>query len=309
MTGKRWPFEKGLFGGAWAWPEVGQVALVLDGIAIDNLPVKVYQWAQDQLEADWLYTGTPWEQVRSKSPWLVYLDHPNNPVLNHFLEEQAVLETGYLLVGADGQGRSTLAAAMRRLLQIERIDGIPELLRIGHPDIARRVIGQHLLQGVGGPDWPFSALIVPDAVERQWVYHEQKSAGLMTQSAEKPALVVDDNLLQGFRQFDQRQSVIAHLETVGKGDLVWLGSGTRSDHVQRITIAFEQALQWGFNTPRSRALFLELLQRSATRPWLDDSLPPALLAHLNGQGAAMERLDKALQAAQPFVSLPSSVQG
>jgi len=309
VTGKRWSFEKGLFGGAWAWPEYGQVALVLDGIAIDNLPVKVYQWAQDKLEADWLYIGTPWEQVKSKSPWLVYLDAPNNPVLNRFLEEQAVREAGYLLVGADGQDRLTLAAAMRRLLQVERFDGIPELLRIGHPDIARRVIGQHLLQGSGGPDWPFSALIAPDGVEGQWIYHERKSAGLMAPSAEEPALVVDDKLLQGFRQFNQRQSVIAHLETVGESGLAWLGSGTRSDHVQRITIAFDQALQWEFNTPRSRALFLELLQRSAIRPWLEDTLPPALLAHLNGQGAAMERLDKALQAAQPLVSLPSAVQG
>jgi len=309
VTGKCWSFEKGLFGDSWVWPECGQVALVLDGITIDNLPVKVYQWAQDKLDADWLYIGTPWEQVKSKSPWLVYLDHPNNPVLNRFLENQAVREAGYLLVGADGQDRSTLAAAMRRLLQVERIDGVPELLRIGHPDIAQRVIGQHLLQGAGGPDWPFSALIAPDAVEEQWVYHERKSAGLMAQSAEKPALAVDDKLLQGFRQFNQRQFVIAHLEAAGEGSWAWLGDGTRSDHVQRLTITFDQADQWGFNTPRSRALFLELLQRSVTRSWLEDSLPPALLAHLNGQGAVMERLDNALQATQPSVSLPSAAQG
>lgn len=309
MKGKRWSFEKGLFSGAWTWPEHGQVALVLDGIAIDNLPVKVYQWAQDKLEADWLYTGTPWEPVKSKSPWLVYLDDPSDPVLNRFLEEQTVRETGYLLVGADGQDRSTLAAAMRRLLQIERIDGILELLRIGHPDIARRVIGQRLLQGADGQDWPFSALIAPDGVEEQWVYHEQKSAGLMAQSAEKPALAVDDKLLQGFHQFNQRQSVIAYLEVADEGSKTWLGSGTRSDHVQRITIAFNQAHQSGFNTPRSRALFLELLQRSATRPWLEDSLPSALLAHLNGECAVMQRLDNALQATQPPVSLPAAVQG
>lgn len=309
MTGKRWSFEKGLFGDSWTWPERSQVVLVLDGIAIDDLPTKVYQWGQDKLEADWLYTGTPWEQVKSKSPWLVYLDHPNDPVLSHFLEEQAVREAGYLLVGADGQDRSTLAAAMRRLLQVERIDGVPELLRIGHPDIARRVIGQCLLQGSGGENWPFSALITPDGVEGQWVYHEQKSAGLMAQSAEKPALAVDDKLLQGFRQFNQRQSVIAYLEVADEGSKEWIGSGMRSDHVQRITIAFDEALRWGFNTPRSRALFLELLQRSATRPWLEDSLPSALLAHLNGQGAVMERLDNALQAAHPLVSLPPAVQG
>ena len=308
MKGKYWSFQKGLFGG-WAWPVHGHVALVLDGIAIDNLPIKVYQWAQDKLEADWLYTGTPWEQVKSKSPWLVYLDHPNNPVLNHFLEEQAALETGYLLVGAHGQDRLTLAAAMRRLLQVERIDGISELLRIGHPDIARRVIGQHLLQGSGGSGWPFSALIVPDGVEEQWVYHAQKSAGLMTQSAEKPAVVVDDKLLQGFCRFNQRQAVIAHLGAAGESDLAWLGSGTRSDHVQRLTIAFDQALQWGFNTPRSRALFLEVLQRSATRPWLNDPLPSVLVACLNDQGTVMERLENALQAAQRSVSLPSAVQG
>lgn len=309
MTGKHWSFEKGLFGDFWAWPESGQVALVLDGIAIDNLPVKVYQWAQDELEADWLYTGTPWEQVKSKSPWLVYLDHPNDPILGRFLEEQAVREAGYLLVGADVQNRSTLAAAMRRLLQVERVSGIPELLRIGHPDIARRVIGQRLLQGSGGENWPFSALITPDGVEGQWVYHEQKSAGLMAQSAEKPALAVDDKLLQGFHQFNQRQSVIAYLEAAGEGEQAWFGHGTRSDHVQRITIAFDEALRWGFNTPRSRALFLELLQRSATRPWLEDSLPSELLAHLNGQGAVMERLGNALQAAQPLISLPAAVQG
>jgi hypothetical protein len=309
VTGKRWPFEKGLFGGAWAWPEVGQVALVLDGIAIDNLPVKVYQWAQDQLEADWLYIGTPWEQVRSKSPWLVYLDHSNDPVLNHFLEEQAVCETGYLLVGADGQDRLSLAAAMRHLLQVERIEGIPELLRIGHPDIALGVIGQHLLQGFGGSGWPFSALIAPDGVEEQWVYYERQSAGLITQSAGKPALVVDDELLKGFRRFNRRQAIIAHLGVAGEGDLAWLGSGTRSDHVQRLTVAFDQAFQLGFNTPRSQALFLEVLQRSATRPWLGDSLPAALLAHLNGQGAVIERLENALQAAQSSVSLPSAVQG
>lgn len=309
MTDKHWSFEKGLFGDSWAWPEYSQVALVLDGIAIDNLPVKVYRWGQDKLEADWLYTGTPWEPVKSKSPWLVYLDHPNDPVLSRFLEEQAVRESGYLLVGAEGQDRLTLAAAMRRLLQVERIDGVPELLRIGHPDIARRVIGQSLLEGSGDANWPFSVLITPDGVEEKWVYHERKSAGLMAQSAEKPALAVDDKLLQGFRRFNQRQAVIAYLEAAGEGDLAWLGSGTRSDHVQRITIAFDEALPWGFNTSRSRALFLELLQRSATRPWLEDSLPSELLAHLNGQGAVMERLDNALQAAQPLISLPAAVQG
>jgi hypothetical protein len=132
---------------------------------------------------------------------------------------------------------------------------------------------------------------------------------VVVQSAEKSALAVDDKLLQGFRQFNQRQSVIAYLEVADESSKAWLGSGTRSDHVQRITIAFDQALQWGFNTPRSRALFLELLQRSATHPWLEDSLPSALLAHLKGQGAVMERLDNALQAAQPSSSLPSAVQG
>lgn len=309
MTDNRWPFEKGLFGGAWTWPEHGQVALVLDGIAIDNLPVNLYQWGRDKLEADWLYTGTPWEPVKSKSPWLVYLDHPDDPVLNRFLEEQAVREAGYLLVSPDGQDRSTLAAAMRRLLHVERVDGVPELLRIGHPDIARRIIGQRLLQGAGASGWPFSALIAPDGVEEQWIYQERTDAGLMAQSAKKPALAVDNRMLQGFRQFDQRQSVIAYLEAAGEPSRAWLGSGTRSDHVQRLTIAFDQAHQWGFNTPRSRALCLELLQRSATRPWSEDTLPSALLTHLKGQGTVMERLDNALQAVPSSVSFPPAVQG
>ncbi|PAV24418.1 hypothetical protein CF392_16405 [Tamilnaduibacter salinus] len=306
MDTLQWDLDAGLFGGDWSWPETGNVALVLDGIAIKDLPQKVYQWADHEPDADWLYLGTPWETVCSRSPWLVYLNGPADPVLKRFLVSEASREAGYLLVTSDD--RSAVADTLRRLLQIERFEGVPELLRIGHPVIARSVIGERLLDRHGGTG--LLSLVVPDVVEGKWLSFTASDARVTDAKAtEASLLTVDDNLIETFRDFDRRQSILTQLSAASETASKWLGDGSLKARFQRWSQALTYAEDWRFDTERSQALFLELLQRSGTRPWLGDQLPHSVTEVLLGSDPATERLERALHQVSVTPSQPSIAQG
>lgn len=306
MIETRWGIEKGLLGGPWSWPQKAGVALVLDGIAIDNLPRKLYEWAGDQPDADWLYAGTPWEPVKQCSPWLVHLNGPEDPVLKAYQNPEVDPESGYILVHVGS--KEALADTLRGLLQVERVSGVPELLRIGHPIIARSVIGQRLLRRPSGHT--ISSLVASDSVKGQW-YSMQRTAQLteLSNHPESPVSAIDSDLLSEFQQFDQRSAMLSFLRNADESQLSWLGPGSVPDHCERISNAFAYASDWSLKTPRARALFLELLQATQTRPWLGERLPETVAEVLMSRLPGVSSVEAALAVVEQTSQPKSNAQG
>ncbi|MGP4847427.1 DUF4123 domain-containing protein [Marinobacter sp. 1Y8] len=308
MMEANWVLDKGLMGGDWSWPESGKgkVALVLDGIANNNLPLKIYQWAQEEPDANWLYMGTPWEPVKACSPWLVHLKGPDDPILKMFMSNEADREAGYIVVHTGS--KEELAESMRRLLQVERLSGVPELLRIGHPAIAQHVIGQQLLNNA--VEHPFLALLVPDIVRGQWLCTYRMAKSDENLSRPVPLKVeLDENLLNEFHRFNQRCFLLAFLQDAAQPVLDWLGPGSLSDHYHRLRSACFYAGNWSLATPRTRLLFIELLRLSGTRPWMGEELPSAAVKALDSSGSSTSRIDAAQQTVKHPVLPQSNIQG
>lgn len=306
MSETSWVLEKGLTGGQWAWPEEGSVALVLDGIAIAKLPLQIYQWGQGPAEAQCLYAGTRWEPVKACSPWLVHLAGPDDPILQGYLKNEASRESGFLIVHTGL--RDEMANTLRALLQVERVPGVPELLRIGHPFIARHVIGERLMRQPS--EHGVSTLLVPDRARGQWSCIQRSGEASDTLASLGPvAVVVDNELLEAFSQFEQRRAVLSILDNPGGLMLNWLGSGSFPDRYDRLCAAFKLAAEWSLDTPRARSLFIELLQVAQVRPWLGDRLPEGVTESLAGSEKSVPRVSAALQSISKTPSPESNVQG
>jgi hypothetical protein len=188
----------------FAWPEDHQVGLVLDGVAIPRLGEKIYQWGEGQVgDAECLYAVTRWEVVSEVSPWLVWLEGPEDPILGAFLDRGPEEEAGYLLVSA--VDRASCTRWMRAHLQVEVARGIEDLMRIAHPALARSVLGENLS---GCPAGVVDRVIVPDRISRQWVSVESPAsqAGRIAKPIEK--VVVSPELTAAFDAFNQRQRVL-----------------------------------------------------------------------------------------------------
>jgi len=203
MSPKCWPLSELPFDHIH-WPDHRPVGLILDGVAIPGLGQQIYQWAGDQpLEAECLYVGTRWEAVSDLSPWLVWLTGPEDPVLNGFLAQGAEHEHGYLLISATD--RPTCTRLMRSHLQVEMARDCEELVRIGHPALARAVIGGNLARF---PARAVDRLIVPDRISQQWHLVEPPAVQPGSTGDKPGKMMVSPNLKDAFKAFNRRKDAL-----------------------------------------------------------------------------------------------------
>ena len=126
MLNSEWTPENGL---PQHLPWNSTVGLLLDGVSIEKLPQRLYQWAQSPLFEP-LYLGTPWAEVLDIAPCLVQIKTPNDPVLKQFLSASRQ-EWGYLVFSEHPWG--DLVAHWRWLTSVWHPQGEEVLLRIADP--------------------------------------------------------------------------------------------------------------------------------------------------------------------------------
>ncbi len=134
MLDSEWMLENGL---PQNLPWSGTVGLLLDGVSVEKLPQRLYQWAQSPVFEP-LYLGTPWAEVLDMSPCLVQIKTPNDPVLPHFLSA-SLQEWGHLVFSDHPWG--DLVAHWRWLTSVWHPQGEDVLLRIADPAVIHALLG------------------------------------------------------------------------------------------------------------------------------------------------------------------------
>ncbi|WP_411391743.1 DUF4123 domain-containing protein [Pseudomonas sp. MPB23] len=135
MLNSEWTLENGL---PQHLPWNGTVGLLLDGVSVEKLPQRLYQWTQSPVFEP-LYLGTRWAGVLDISPCLVQIKTPNDPVLTHFLSASGQ-EWGHLVFSDHPWG--DLVAHWRWLTSVWHPQGVEVLLRLADPAVIHALLGQ-----------------------------------------------------------------------------------------------------------------------------------------------------------------------
>ncbi|MCL1481888.1 DUF4123 domain-containing protein [Marinobacter sp. M3C] len=234
------------------WPDPSAVGLILDGVAIPQLGKHIYQWAGDRpISAECLYAATRWEVMSDLSPWLVWLNGPEDPVLRGFLEQGSMQEHGYLLVSATD--RATVSRWMRSHLQIEMAPGCEELMRIAHPALARSVIGNNL---TGSGRRVADRLIVPDRISEQWCQVEPPAVRPPTTSAQTKKENALPQLREAFKAFNRRKDALQIWDSLDEPVRRQLGGPQLRDVYPALRKTLDEALDNECNSLRDAMQFL-----------------------------------------------------
>lgn len=235
------------------WPSNGTVALVLDGVSVPNVARSIYEWSGGAAKTECLYAGTRWEPVSDFAPWIVWLEGEKDPVLAAFLERGAAQEWGYLLV--TNYCPDALRDYLRQLTVIERVPGCVELIRIAHPEMARRLIGEGLM--LPGRDLPqdlVSQVASPNLVSGTWISQEPSRNAGDPGNEGTPKNV--EALDAAFCAFNRRRDNLALWEMMDRPVREWLGGPTIKDAFRKLDQITEEAESCGHAGPRHKFLYL-----------------------------------------------------
>lgn len=261
-----WPLSVGLHGGAWPWPVDRRVYLLLDGVRVEQLARRLYEWSSDhQLDADLLYAGTPLADVSDVSPWLIELPDARHPVLQAFLAQGLEDEWGYLI-----ESQASLEEVgyhLRQLLQVRHPSGVNMWLRLADP----AVIGA-LLPDQSDPDmvpWgPIECLVRPDAVVEAWV----KSSPAIS-ATESPVVIptegylLNETQLSRLQACDKRRDVRSLLHFVEKHCPEFPLPVKQLERYKLLVALTEPARGYGFTNPRQWGLLCTLFSRWHCASW------------------------------------------
>lgn len=142
--------------------------LLVDGVSVENLPQKLYQWSECP-SFEPLYLGTDLSELAEISPCLIAVDSPSDPTLHAFLAN-AAQEWGYLIFTS--AALDEVAQHLRWLLKTETAAQQSFILRLADPAVA------HALFGIGNPMFfgPIEHVCLPDTVESDWHQHHSPNA-------------------------------------------------------------------------------------------------------------------------------------
>lgn len=249
MSGGHYPLGTNPFD-VIPWPGDASVVLILDPCIIPDPGQRIFEWSRDLLRSDCLYVNTPWEPVQDVSPWAVWLNGPDDPLLWHFLQHEAVKEAGYLMVtpvAAPEFGRW-----MRQRIQVEWAPCAVELVRISHPALAREVIGDSLIRT--GPEGAIRQMLLPDITSGQWVHMAPKGGGLAPEPGQTISL--SDGLRGSFARFNLRRANLMIWEKLDHQTRTALGGSALPDAWPELCRLSEEAAARGSEGIRSRMQYI-----------------------------------------------------
>ncbi|WP_447594431.1 DUF4123 domain-containing protein [Aquipseudomonas campi] len=139
--------------------------LLLDGVSVETLPQKLYQWSASPVFEP-LYLGADWQELADLSPCLILLNGKHDPIMQAFIDN-AAWEWGYLIFTRSGFDETL--RHLRWLLRVEPQETESVLLRLADPAVA------HQLLAIGNPRLfgPIEQVCAPDAIEGVWHRHQR----------------------------------------------------------------------------------------------------------------------------------------
>ncbi|MBA1276579.1 MULTISPECIES: DUF4123 domain-containing protein [Pseudomonadaceae] len=142
--------------------------LLLDGVSVDNLAQRLYQWS-DSPDFDVLYLDTPWAELADISPSLVRLSGQQDPALVAFVENSHD-EWGYLLFSH--ASRDEVLSHLRWLVRVRHAQGEDMLLRLADPAVVHALFGQSVRDNDATLFGPIGRLVAADRIQACWYQHQ-----------------------------------------------------------------------------------------------------------------------------------------
>lgn len=222
--------------------------LLLDGVSVQSLPQKLYQWSE-QPNFEPLYLGTDLSELNELSPCLIAIDNPGDPVLDAFLAN-AAQEWGYLIFTSNTLDEVT--QHLRWLVKVQTTAQQAFILRLADPAVA------HALFTVGNPMLfgPIEYLCIPDSVEATW--HVQHAPETKPTKDHGHPYSLSDSEVRALESVSFRQTILtldAHLQTFFPHYQAALHGAERHQHLRELA---NKAYQLNLCSEREIFLFANI---------------------------------------------------
>lgn len=163
--------------------------LLLDGISVETLPKRLYEWA-DSPDFEVLYLETPWAELSDVSPCLVRIDGQHDTALAAFVQNSHD-EWGYLLFSH--ASREALLKHLRWLVCVSHPSGEKMLLRLADPAVMHALLKQATQDDDATLFGPIEQIVAADRIENTWHRHQRPGSTLVAQQ-DRPYQLSDKQL-------------------------------------------------------------------------------------------------------------------
>lgn len=260
-----WPLSVGLQGGAWQWPVDRRVYLILDGVRIEQLARRIYEWsAEHSLDADLLYAGTPLAEVSDVSPWLIALSDTHHSVLQAFLAQGVDDEWGYLIESQ--ASLEDIGSYLRQLIQVRHPVGVAMWLRFSDPAVMAALLPDQSDPTIA-PWGPIECLVRPDAVAEAWLKSSPLSTAGPPVVLPPKGYLLNEAQVSRLQECDKRRDVRTLLSFVTQHCSEWALPVEQSKRYALMVELTETARQYGFTSPRQWGLLCTLFSRWRCTTW------------------------------------------
>lgn len=226
--------------------------LLLDGISVETLPKRLYEWAESP-DFDVLYLETPWAELSDVSPCLVRLNGQHDPALAAFVQNSHD-EWGYLLFSH--ASRDDLLKHLRWLVCVCHPMGEKMLLRLADPAVMHALLGQATQDNDATLFGPLEQIVAADRIENAWHQH-QRPGSLATTQQDRTYQLSDQQLARlgdvAFRSI--LISLDAHMRDYFPHYQITLHSTQRWQHLRALA---ERAYNLGFNSEYDITLYANI---------------------------------------------------
>ncbi|SFP65430.1 protein of unknown function [Ectopseudomonas composti] len=226
--------------------------LLLDGVSVENLPKRLYEWAESP-DFDVLYLETPWAELSDVSPCLIRLGGQYDPALAAFMQSSHA-EWGYLLFSH--ASRDALLKHLRWLLCVSHPLGEKMLLRLADPAVMHALLNQTTQDNDATLSGPLEQIVAADRIENVWHRHQRPGSTVITQQ-DRP-YQLSDNQLDILGEVAFRNILIsldAHMRDYFPHYQTTLSPTQRWQHLRTLA---ERAYSLGFSSEYEITLYANL---------------------------------------------------
>lgn len=226
--------------------------LLLDGVSVETLPKRLYEWAESP-DFDVLYLETPWAELSDVSPCLISLSGPHDTALAAFVQNSHE-EWGYLLFSQ--ASREALLKHLRWLVCVNHPLGEKMLLRLADPAVMHALLNQAKEDNDATLFGPIEQIVASDRIENAWHRHQRPGSTFITQQ-DRPYQLSDKQLDSlgdvAFRSILIRLDV--HMRDYFPNYQTTLNPTQRWQHVCSLA---ERAYNLGFNSEYDITLYANI---------------------------------------------------
>lgn len=226
--------------------------LLLDGISVETLPKRLYEWSESP-DFDVLYLETPWAELSDVSPCLVRLSGPQDPALTAFLHNSHD-EWGYLLFSrAD---RAVLLKHLRWLVCVCHPLGEQMLLRLADPAVVHVLFGQATQDNDATLFGPIEQIAAADRIQNGWHQHQRPGSTVLYQHDRR--YMLSDKQLDMLGEVAFRGTLIRLDEHMREYFPDYQSALNQPQRWQHLRALAEQAYALGFHSEHDITLYANI---------------------------------------------------